>query len=95
MEFGECHMCGYPAKSEEEVRLWKLWGCCRIERKEVEHGIQARTCRQASDGSWIAPQDDPEMYQDPQAFKEAFMQKYKPKPKKEDIKPKKDGTITK
>lgn len=98
-EYGECHTCGYSAKSEEEVRIWKLWGCCRMERMEVEYGIQARTCRQLPDGSWIAPADEPEI-QNPDALKEGILDmiahnKAVDKKRREEFlkKTKKDGNI--
>lgn len=83
-------MCGRAARTEEEVRNWFGYGCCRAEVRIPELSPQVRCCRWNPDkGEYTPPDEEPEMYQDPQAFKENFMKKYQERPKK-DLKKKKD-----
>ena len=71
--FGSCHLCGYEAKSEEEVRMWFQTGCARAIKKEVSYGFTTVMCSETS-GGFIPPGAKPDEFEeDPDALKEGII----------------------
>jgi len=74
---GECHVCGYEAKTQEEVTKWFKYACCRAQVVDLAaSGLQVQCCK-LSGGKYLPPVQDTSI--DPDAFKENFIKKYEQK----------------
>lgn len=75
-EFGNCHICGYEAKSKEEVDKWAIYGCCRALVIYSDNGTRSvELCSiNIIEGGFYSPGTNPEiMKEDPDALKEGFL----------------------
>ena len=80
----KCDFCGYTFHTEEERRLYDMYGCART-RITKDTGMQVEMCSfDPLSSSYYAPGTHPDKIQeDPEAFKENYAklidQKKKPK----------------
>lgn len=74
-DFGNCHICGYEAKSKEEVDKWAMYGCCRAIVVQSDNGTRSvELCAlNRTEGGFYAPGTNPErIEEDPDALKDGF-----------------------
>lgn len=76
---GECHVCGYEAKTQEEVNKWFKYACCRALVVNLPAGgVEVQCCKyNGTTGKYIPAIADTST--NPDAFKENFIKKYEQK----------------
>lgn len=74
-DLGSCHICGYEAKTKEEVTLWFKYGCCKALVKDEGYSVKIETCApNRQDGGFYDPGTSPdEIREDPTALKEGML----------------------
>ena len=76
-DLGECGVCGYKAKNQEEVTKWFKYACCRAFVTNLPaSGLEVLCCRY-TEGEYKPPVWESNI--DVDAFKENFIKKYEQK----------------